>query len=155
METSFNNTKIKTEALLLMEVASLFTRANLTGEHGCQVLDSAAALMRDSKKTRSRGGLLAALADLYANKELPVTMVERIVLVLAPGHAYRENMGGSCERAVQLFLTYRVDVSKPWRECLAQLFTAMAEEKESGYKALRDIATVSQEQDTDSEEEAL
>lgn len=156
MEDASVNAKLKAEPLLLMEVASLFTRANLTGAHGCQVLEAVAALMRDSKKTRSRGGLMAALEELYADKELPVTMMERIVLALAPVHAYRENMCSSCERAVQLFSKYHVDLTKPWRDCLAQLFAAMAEEKESGYKPLRDIAKASTAQDTeDEEEEAL
>lgn len=49
----------KRETILLMDVASLFTRGHLTGEQGLAVLEAAESLVRTTAKPTNTAGCMA------------------------------------------------------------------------------------------------
>jgi len=150
--------KIGSAALILVELASVFSKGHVTGEGGVAVLHATANLLTENKRERKDGGMASALAALYVSTDLPVALIEKVVLLLIRDSHYRENMANACDRSVQVLEEYQVNLIQPWRDCLGELFEKMAQEKESGYalpKKLKSHALPDASGDEDDEEDTL
>lgn len=128
------------ETRLLMDLAGLFTRGNVTGEQGLLVLEGAEALLRENKKSHPNGGMFATLAQLYSDKELPIPLMERVLVHCLESTFWRENASTQLLKAIKFMRSESlVDLSRPWRECLGQLFDLKAQAKAEGKKSLRSL----------------
>lgn len=129
----------KKETVFLMEVASLFTRGNLTGQQGLAVIRAAETLLRESKKNDKKGGMYGTLAALYEDEELPVPLIERVLVVglTQSGTFWRENLANYLERVLRFVeRETTVDLTKPWRSMLAELLRLKSSER-MGLKQLK------------------
>jgi len=137
------------DVLLLIEVASLFTRGNLTGAQGLAILEGTEVLLRESKKENSAGGMVGALATMYADKELPVPLMEGVILAAMTVNAtfFRENLSNQIERAVKFVQREEVNLEQPWRAMLGDLFTVVSTRKAESKKALRQIRFKDQDEE--------
>jgi len=129
----------KKETALLMDLAGLFSRGNLTGEQGLVVLEATEALLRESKRDQKDEGMFGALAMLYERSDLPVPLVERTLVHLFDQSFWRENLANQLHRTVEFVVKENLDLTKPWRATLRDLFEAKAAAKRQGGKVMTEI----------------
>lgn len=129
--------RVNEKMQVLLNVSSMFTKAGLTGTQGLAVFEGVAALMTESRKERKEGGVLAAIASLYQDKELPIPLMELVLVQLLPKHSYRENIANECERIVEQVTHYHINLDQPWRDCMGELFAKLAKEQEEGRRGLQ------------------
>lgn len=152
MASLHDNDGSKKEVQLLMGVAAAFTRGKLTGAQGLAVLEATEALLRESKQQQASAGMLGALASLYTDKELPVPLMEHVLLVAFQVNStfWRENISTYLQRSRDFMEKEKMDLNQPWRDCLGQLFTCKAEQKQTKSKALKGM-TYNEEEDSEND----
>lgn len=132
----------KRETLFLLDVASLFTRGNLTGAQGLDVLRETVALLRESRKENRKGGMYGALATVYRSSDLPVALMEWVLVtgMSATGTFWRENLANAIEKVIRFVEKEEtVKLDQPWRAMLADLMTAKAEAKGQLRQGMADL----------------
>lgn len=151
--SEYENEKGHREAMLLMDLAGLFTRGKLTGEQGLAVLEAAEALLRESKEEHKDEGMLGALARLYEDASLPQPLLERVLIHVMEASFWRENTANRLNRTI-LYVKKEpgVDLSKPWREVLGQLFRLKSDARAGKKRQLKGMAK--QWDDVDDEDES-
>lgn len=81
------------------------------------------------------------LAGLYQSTDLPVPLMEKVFVVLLATHHtfWRENAANQLAAAITFVRKEPVDLSRPWRDMLGELFTIKAAGKAGRHKMLRKV----------------
>lgn len=131
----------KRETLLLVGVASIFTRGKLTGDQGLAILQASESLLRESRDKDKNGGMVGALASLYQDPELPVPLLERVLEVAMQLNStfYRENVANQIQQAIKYVTQEQPDLTKAWRDMLAEVLAKKAEGRSAKPKMFKEI----------------
>lgn len=133
---------LKKGGMFMIQSTQVFTDFKLTGQEVIDLLTYLRNTMWEQKDEEPSGGLMGALIDLYGKGEPPSPVLDRI---LSDVLYYANTRSGICavmDEVRHLIQNEgKTDLSKPWRECMIQIFQDCYKTIQSEKTAMQDLKT--------------
>lgn len=133
---------MKRGGILAFEFTPIFAAYGLTGQMAVQTLQLIRNAMWEDKQTHESGGLMGALIELFGGEETPHIVVDLLLAKLLPYGTTREGVCAIIEEITKVIeQDGKVDLTKPWRDCVVQVFVLAKKSLESEKSAMTELKT--------------
>lgn len=149
--TEYGSKDGRKETVLIMDLAATFTRAKLTGTQGLDVLRGTVALLEEAKENNRQGGMFAAIQSMYDHPDLPVPIIEQVLLHVMQYTFFRSNAIGDLNRAIRFVTDTAPDLTQPWRDVVRQVMAAKAQHKSHTMASMKAVKEAYGEDDDTAE----
>lgn len=131
---------LKRGGILVLRFTPIFQAYGLTGAMGVDILEKMKLAMWESKSEHPDGGLMGGMTALYGEGDPPHPAIDLLLAEILFIVNTRGAVAGVLDAAIEFLRNEgKTDLTKPWRECMIQVFQSFHKQIETEKNAMADL----------------